>query len=108
MTEANVCHSRRHSGSTATAAIRRNADPMATVACVHTIARVAESLEEDEDGLHDLSIEMDLEDGRPWIDDVGDKQTVAFTPYGIDGLCQMIADERADGRVHDKKRAGQK
>jgi len=71
---------------------------MAAIPFVFTIARVAEMLGEDEDWLHELSISMFPEDGCIWVLDVGEREVVAFTEYGIECLQQLIADERATGQ----------
>jgi hypothetical protein len=85
------------------AAARRAAQPgrltMAAISAVFTIGYVASLLGEDEDWLHDLSINMDPEDGCLWVYGVGDDGIVAFTRDGIDNLRQIIADERAAGSV---------
>ena len=51
---------------------------------VHTIARVAEMLGEDEDWLRDVAIEMDQEDGLIWVYGPGDDSVMAFTDFGIE------------------------
>jgi hypothetical protein len=76
---------------------------MAGIPYVFTIARVAEMLGEDEDWLHDLSLGMDPEDGHLWVYDIGERETPAFTEYGIECLQQIIADQRAAGRVPHPK-----
>ena len=76
---------------------------MAGIPYVFTIARVAEILGEDEEWLHELSMGLDPEDGCLWVLDVGDREVQAFTEYGIDGLGQLIADERADGTAPSPK-----
>ena len=72
---------------------------MAAIPFVFTIARVAEMLGEDEDWLHDLSIDMFPEDGCLWVLGVGEDEVTAFTEYGIECLRQIIADLRADGKA---------
>jgi hypothetical protein len=72
---------------------------LAAVASVFTINRVAEMLGEDEDWLHDLSIDMFPEDGCLRVYDVGEDGVTAFTDYGIECLKQIIADERAAGKA---------
>jgi len=64
--------------------------PVNKVHHVHTIARVAEMLGEDEDWLWDVANEMDQEDGLIW--GYGpDKDTVmAFTDFGIETLTEII------------------
>ena len=76
---------------------------MAAMPFVFTIARVAEMLGEDEDWLHDLSIDMFPEDGCLWVLGVGEDEVTAFTEYGIECLRQIIADLRADGKAPEPK-----
>ena len=72
---------------------------LAAIASVFTINYVAEMLGEDEDWLHELSIDMFPEDGCLCIYGVGEDGVTAFTEYGIECLKQIIADERAAGRA---------
>ncbi len=58
----------------------------------------AQMLGEDEDWLHDLSIDMFPEDSCLHVYGIGDGVT-AFTQYGIECLKQIIADERAAGNA---------
>ena len=67
------------------------------IAAVFTIGYVANLLGEDEDWLHDLSIDMFPEDGCLHVYGVGEDGMTAFTEYGIECLRQIIADERAAG-----------
>jgi hypothetical protein len=67
---------------------------MAVIAAVFTIGHVARILGEDEDWLHDLSIDMFPEDGCLHVYGVGEDGVTAFTQYGIECLKQIIADER--------------
>ena len=63
---------------------------------VHTIARVAEMLGEDEDWLHDISIEMDPEDGRLIVLGPGEEAITAFTPFGVDNLTELVKMYKTD------------
>ena len=72
---------------------------MAAIAAVFTIGHVARMLGEDEDWLHDLSIDMFPEDGCLHVYGVGDDGVTAFTQFGIECLKQIIADERTAGRA---------
>jgi hypothetical protein len=63
---------------------------MAAISSVFTVARVAEMLGEDEDLLHDVSLEMEPEDGVLWIYGVGGEEVLAFTPFGIENLRDLI------------------
>ena len=42
---------------------------------------------------------MDPEDGRLWVYGVGEDGVTAFTDFGIENLRQIVADQRAAGRV---------
>ena len=64
-----------------------------------TIADLAKDLGEDEDWLHELSIDMFPEDGRLWVYGVGEDGVTAFTEDGIENLRQIILDERTAGRA---------
>jgi hypothetical protein len=72
---------------------------MAAIAHVFTIGYVANLLGEDEDWLHDLSIDMLPEDGCLWVYGLGEDGVPAFTKDGIENLRQIIAEERAAGRA---------
>jgi hypothetical protein len=72
---------------------------VAAIAAVFTIGYVANMLGEDEDWLHDLSIDMFPEDGRLHVYGVGDDGVTTFTDYGIECLRQIIADERTAGNA---------
>ncbi len=63
---------------------------MAAPAHAITIRRAAEILGEDEELLWALATDMEPEHGRLWIYDIGDQQTVAFTPDGIEYLREML------------------
>jgi len=71
---------------------------MAAISAVFTIGYVANLLGEDENWLHDLSINMFPEDGCLWVYGVGEDGVPAFIRNGIENLRQIIADERAAGR----------
>ena len=63
---------------------------MAAIAHVLTLARVAELLGEDEDLLHEISIEMEPEDGLIGVHGIGDDDTPAFTDFGVENLRKRI------------------
>jgi hypothetical protein len=63
---------------------------------VHTIARVAAMLGEDENWLRDGAIEMDQEDGLIWVYGPGDESVMAFTDFGIETLTGLIEIYKAD------------
>jgi hypothetical protein len=75
---------------------------LAAISAVFTIGYVAELLGEDEDWLHELSIDMFPEDGRLHVYGVGEDGVTAFTEYGIECLKKIIADERAAGKAPPK------
>jgi hypothetical protein len=68
---------------------------LAAMAVVFTIGYVANMLGEDEDWLHDLTINRFPEDGCLRVYGVGEDGVTAFTDYGIECLQQLVADERA-------------
>lgn len=72
---------------------------VAAIAAVFTIGYVANMLGEDEDWLHELSIDMFPEDGCLRVYGVGEDGVTAFTRDGIECLQQIIADERAARRA---------
>ena len=76
---------------------------MAVIARVYTIARAAELLGENEDRLHDIAVDMFPEDGCLWVLDTGERETIAFTAYGIDCLKEIIAGLRATGQAPQPK-----
>ena len=63
---------------------------------VHTIARVAAMLGEDEDWLWEIAVEMDQEDGLIWVYGPGDESVMAFTDFGIETLTGLVAIYKAD------------
>jgi hypothetical protein len=72
---------------------------VAAISAVFTINHVAALLGEDEDWLHDLSIDMFPEDGCLHVYGVGEDGVTAFTQDGIDNLKQVVEDERKVGRA---------
>ena len=75
---------------------------MATISAVFTIGYVAAMLGEDENWLHELSINMFPEDGCLHVYGVGEDGVTAFTQYGIECLQQIIEDEREAGNAPPK------
>ena len=65
---------------------------MAAPSHATTIRRAAEILGEDEELLWDMVTDMGPEHGRLWIYDTDDRQTVAFTPDGMEYLREMLPD----------------
>jgi hypothetical protein len=78
---------------------------MAAIAHVFTISYVAEMLGEDEERLHELSIDMFPEDGCLHVYTSKDEAITAFTDKGIECLKQIIADLRAFNQTlrHDPR-----
>ena len=66
---------------------------------VTAINRVAEQLGEDEDWLHDVASEMDIEDGVIWVYGVGEHGVLAFTDFGIDSLIELIKIYKDDPKL---------
>ncbi len=75
---------------------RPERDPVNKVHHVHTIARVAAMLGEDQDWLCDVAIEMDQEDGLIWVYGPDDEGVMAFTDFGIETLTGLIEIYKAD------------
>ena len=67
---------------------------MAAPSFAYTIARVAEMLGEEEEWVHELAENLGPEDGRLWIYDTGDRETLAFTERGVECLKELIEDQR--------------
>ena len=67
---------------------------MNKVYAVKTVDRVAAELGETVDRLHDLAIGMEPEDGVIWVYGIADVEVLAFTPFGVENLIEMIAMER--------------
>ncbi|WP_219324346.1 hypothetical protein [Methylovirgula sp. HY1] len=63
---------------------------------VTTIDRVAEDLGESVDWLHDVAMEMDVEDGVIWVYGIGDNGVMAFTDFGIENLVELIKIHKED------------
>ena len=66
---------------------------MAAVTRVYTVQLAAKMLGRDEDLIWSLSDQLEPEDGRLWIYDVDDGETLAFTDRGIEVLREIIADQ---------------
>ena len=63
---------------------------MAAIGHVFTLARVAALLGEDEDWLHEISLELEPEDGMLAAYGIGDEYTPAFTELGLENLRELI------------------
>jgi hypothetical protein len=66
---------------------------MAAISTVLTLALAAQLLGETEDRLWDLADQMEPEDGVLWIHDTDERQTMAFTSFGLETLKELIADQ---------------
>ena len=78
---------------------------VAAIAAVFTIGYVANLLGEDEDWLHELSIDMFPEDGCLHVYTSKDEAITALTDKGIECLKQIIKDLRAFNQTprHDSQ-----
>ncbi len=65
---------------------------------IKTIGRVAAELGETVDRLFDLAIDMETEDGIIWVYGLGDDSVIAFTPFGIENLQELIEMDRDRAR----------
>ena len=65
---------------------------------VKTIERVAAELGETVERIFDLAIDMETEDGVVWVYGLGDESVIAFTPFGIENLKELI--EMDQDRAH--------
>lgn len=77
---------------------------MAAISSYFTIARVAEILDEDEEWLHELSIDMFAEDGCVTIYGVGEDNITAFSDFGIENLRETILEARSTGDAPPKNK----
>jgi hypothetical protein len=66
---------------------------------VTTITRVDEDLGEDEDWLHHVASEMDVEDGVIWVYGVGEDGVMALTDFGIENLVELIKLHKENPRL---------
>jgi len=69
-------------------------DAMAANSSVFTIALAAQMLGEAEDRLWGLADQMEPEDGLLWIHDTHERETIAFTPFGLETLRDLLAVQR--------------
>jgi hypothetical protein len=65
---------------------------------VKTIDRVAAELGETVDRIFDLAINMEPEDGVIWVYGLGDDSIIAFSPFGIKNLRELIEMDRDHAR----------
>ena len=66
------------------------------VHAVTTLTKVAQDLEVSEDLLHDLTEQMDTEDGVIWVYGLEEEAVLALSADGIECLRDLIADHRRD------------
>jgi len=64
------------------------------VHAVTTLTKVAQDLEVSEDMLHDLTQQMDTEDGVIWVYGLEEEGVLALTEDGIECLRDILADHR--------------
>lgn len=64
------------------------------VHAVTTLAKVAQDLEVSESLLHDLTQQMDTEDGVIWVYGLEEEGVLALTEDGIECLRDILADHR--------------
>ena len=63
---------------------------------VRTLALVAKDLGEDADWLADIATDLEPEDGLIWVYDPEHPDgTMAFSQFGIESLCNLIAIHRS-------------
>jgi hypothetical protein len=65
---------------------------------VKTIDCVAAELGETVDRIFDLAIDMETEDGVIWVYGPGDESVIAFSPFGIENLRELIEMDREHKR----------
>jgi hypothetical protein len=75
---------------------------MVAISSYFTIARAAEILDEDEEWIHELSIDMFAEDGCVTIYGVGQESITAFSDFGIENLRETILEARPSGDAPSK------
>lgn len=63
------------------------------VHAVKTVDRVAADLGETVSRLHDLAIGMEPEDGVIWVYGTTEAEILAFIPFGVENLIEMIVIE---------------
>jgi hypothetical protein len=60
------------------------------VSHVKTVDRVAKELGEDAGWLHEVALEMDVEDGVIWVYGLENDGVLAFTDFGVETLVELI------------------
>jgi hypothetical protein len=70
------------------------------VSHVFTLDRVARDLGEDKGWLFDIAAEMEPEDGRVWVCDLGEhSEVLAFTDFGIESLKELIQIHKENAKL---------
>jgi len=64
------------------------------VSHVKTVDRVEKELGEDAVWLHEVALDMDVEDGVIWVYDLDDDGVLAFTDFGVETLTELIKARR--------------
>ncbi|MBV2150439.1 hypothetical protein D0Z70_21080 [Sphingobium terrigena] len=64
------------------------------VHAVTTLAKVAQDLNVDENLLHDLTEQMDTEDGVIWVYGIEEHAVLALSQDGIDCLRDLLAEHK--------------
>ena len=75
---------------------------MAAPANAFTISRAAEIIGEGEELLWEVAIEMEPEDGLPWIHDADDQATLAFTDWGLQNVRKLITEYKHRKLTHPR------
>lgn len=66
------------------------------VYAVTTLAKVAQDLNVDEDLLHDITQQMDTEDGIIWVYGIEEHAVLALSQDGINCLRNLFAEHKPD------------
>jgi hypothetical protein len=72
---------------------------MAAITQVFTVSRVARMLGVDADWLDEISIELEPEDGRLTVFDLGEDGTTAFTHLGVENLAEIVRIYKTNARL---------
>ena len=64
------------------------------VSHVKTVDLVAKELGENVALLHEVALDMDVEDGVIWVYDLDDDGVLAFTDFGVETLVELIKARR--------------
>ena len=64
------------------------------VSHVKTVDRVARELSENVDLLHEVALDMDVEDGVIWVYDLDEDGVLALTDFGVETLVELIKARR--------------